>query len=101
MRGPVLMIYHEANSSGERWGVLSSTSRRPITLSNALQRRTHVLVRKEGFEPPRPFGHKILSLARLPVPPLPHGCVSILSIAVPAFHQDFAMSTAFTNGVQT
>src|SRR5579859_4792916 len=31
------------------------------------------LVRKEGFEPPRPFGHKILSLARLPVPPLPHG----------------------------
>src|SRR2546430_12440687 len=30
-----------------------------------------VLVRKEGFEPPRPFGHKILSLARLPVPPLP------------------------------
>lgn len=30
-----------------------------------------MLVRKEGFEPPRPFGHKILSLARLPVPPLP------------------------------
>ncbi len=29
------------------------------------------LVRKEGVEPPRPFGHKILSLARLPVPPLP------------------------------
>jgi hypothetical protein len=32
------------------------------------------LVRKEGFEPPRPFGHKILSLARLPVPPLPQWC---------------------------
>src|SRR4029077_17316073 len=31
------------------------------------------LVRKEGFEPPRPFGHKILILARLPVPPLPQG----------------------------
>src|SRR5262245_26197065 len=31
-----------------------------------------VMVRKEGLEPPRPFGHKILSLARLPVPPLPH-----------------------------
>ena len=29
------------------------------------------MVRKEGLEPPRPFGHKILSLARLPVPPLP------------------------------
>jgi hypothetical protein len=35
------------------------------------------MVRKEGFEPPRPFGHKILSLARLPVPPLPHGSYSI------------------------
>ncbi len=23
----------------------------------------------EGLEPPRPFGHKILSLARLPIPP--------------------------------
>jgi hypothetical protein len=30
------------------------------------------LVRKKGVEPLRPFGHKILSLARLPVPPLPH-----------------------------
>src|SRR6267143_6094400 len=35
---------------------------------------TERLVRKEGFEPPRPFGHKILSLARLPVPPLPQWC---------------------------
>jgi hypothetical protein len=49
--------------------------------------RWRVLVRKEGFEPPRPFGHKILSLARLPVPPLPHGA-PILSIADAAFHQD-------------
>jgi hypothetical protein len=29
-------------------------------------------LRKKGVEPLRPFGHKILSLARLPVPPLPH-----------------------------
>jgi hypothetical protein len=36
------------------------------------------LVRKEGFEPPRPFGHKILSLARLPIPPLPHRQVNNL-----------------------
>jgi hypothetical protein len=28
------------------------------------------LVRKGGLEPPRPFGHRILSPARLPVPPL-------------------------------
>ncbi len=32
-----------------------------------------ILVRKEGVEPPRPCGHRILSPARLPVPPLPHG----------------------------
>ena len=29
-------------------------------------------VREGGFEPPRPFGHRILSPARLPVPPLSH-----------------------------
>src|SRR5437588_1391672 len=39
---------------------------------------SEVLVRKEGFEPPRPFGHKILSLARLPVPPLPHRSNSLI-----------------------
>src|SRR3989304_1536092 len=31
-----------------------------------------LMVRKEGVEPPRPCGHRILSPARLPVPPLPH-----------------------------
>ena len=31
------------------------------------------MVRERGLEPPRFLGHKILSLARLPVPPLPHG----------------------------
>ena len=30
------------------------------------------LLRKMGLEPTRPNGHKILSLARLPVPTLPH-----------------------------
>ena len=30
------------------------------------------LVRKGGIEPPRPCGHKILNLARLPIPPLSH-----------------------------
>src|SRR5258708_27008921 len=29
------------------------------------------MVRKEGVDPPRPCGHRILSPARLPVPPLP------------------------------
>src|SRR4051812_41474724 len=31
------------------------------------------LVRTAGFEPARPYGQKILSLQRLPVPPRPHG----------------------------
>gem|GEM_PF-2113914 len=30
------------------------------------------MVPMEGFEPTRPFGHQILSLARLPVPPHRH-----------------------------
>src|SRR5712671_8223566 len=42
------------------------------------------LVRKEGFEPPRPFGHKILSLARLPVPPLPQWSLHSTSLATRA-----------------
>src|SRR5207248_10744483 len=32
---------------------------------------TSILVRKGGVEPPRPRGHRILSPARLPIPPLP------------------------------
>ena len=39
------------------------------------------LVRAEGLEPPRPCGHKILSLARLPVPPRPHGWSTISKFA--------------------
>ena len=34
-------------------------------------------MRKMGLEPTRPCGHKILSLARLPIPTLPH--LSLLS----------------------
>src|SRR6267378_4987578 len=45
---------------------------------------TESLVRKEGFEPPRPFGHKILSLARLPVPPLPQWCIHSTSMRTAA-----------------
>jgi hypothetical protein len=29
------------------------------------------LVRKKGLEPLQPFGHQLLRLARLPIPPLP------------------------------
>src|SRR5205823_2390498 len=37
------------------------------------------LVRKGGVEPPRPCGHRILSPARLPIPPLPHERVQTLA----------------------
>src|SRR5271156_5051675 len=38
-----------------------------------------MLVRKKGLDPLRPFGHQLLRLARLPIPPLPRR----LSIALP------------------
>ena len=31
------------------------------------------LVSEGGLEPPRPFGHQLLKLARLPIPPLRRG----------------------------
>src|SRR5262245_50346421 len=40
-----------------------------LALSEGAQRPSR-RVRKEGLEPPYPFGYQILSLARLPVPPL-------------------------------
>jgi hypothetical protein len=47
------------------------------------------LVRKKGLEPLRPFGHQLLRLARLPIPPLPRGAISIqresLAARLPAF----------------
>ena len=36
----------------------------------ARRRQASEGVRKEGLEPPYPFGYQILSLARLPIPPL-------------------------------
>src|SRR5688572_17612719 len=41
-------------------------------------------VRKEGLEPPYPCGYQILSLARLPVPPLSRRCqTNILNSQLP------------------
>src|SRR5579863_213094 len=40
---------------------------------------SEMLVRKKGLEPLRPFGHQLLRLARLPIPPLPHSVPSIAS----------------------
>ena len=39
------------------------------------------MVRDRRFELPRPkIGHKILSLARLPIPPIPHGLLNYNTI---------------------
>jgi hypothetical protein len=45
---------------------LGSTSLRS---ERSVERRLHWIVPVEGLEPPRPHGHQILSLARLPIPP--------------------------------
>jgi hypothetical protein len=54
-----------------------------------------VLVRERGFEPPRFLGHKILSLARLPVPPLPPGAE--LSSIIQTFASDAALNRSRCN----
>ena len=46
------------------------------------------MVRKVGLEPTRPFGHRILSPMRLPVPPLAH---IILNILFAKGHYEFAL----------
>ena len=45
---------------------------RPTTLADRLGTVTTNLVRTVGLEPTWPFGHNVLNVARLPVPPRPH-----------------------------
>src|SRR5215469_7841246 len=51
----------------------SGIRRRALRLADSLRANSPAenLVRERGLEPPRVLPHKILSLARLPVPPLP------------------------------
>src|SRR5689334_6286476 len=55
------------------------------------------IVRKGGVEPPRPFGHRILSPARLPVPPLSRCASSHHSVAIGAVQPYVANSMDFGN----
>ena len=41
-------------------------------MAAAIRRGNRRMVLEEGIEPTRPCGHRILSPARLPVPPLEH-----------------------------
>src|SRR3954468_22294881 len=55
---------------------LGISTRRFLRVSLTLTRSVFMVdegVRKGGVEPPKPFGYRILSPARLPVPPLSHG----------------------------
>jgi hypothetical protein len=50
-----------------------SLSAKEDKLSQGKQDKFEFVVRKKGLEPLRPFGHQLLRLARLPIPPLPRG----------------------------
>src|SRR3954471_16091250 len=52
-----------------RWTTFAWPANRSSRSVGTRERR---LVRKKGLEPSRPCGHKLLRLARLPIPPLPH-----------------------------
>jgi hypothetical protein len=45
----------------------------PAKENKLSQNEVEFVVRKKGLEPLRPFGHQLLRLARLPIPPLPRG----------------------------
>ena len=47
------------------------------------------IVRKKGLEPLRPYGHQLLRLARLPIPPLPRGATVYHSPHQPIVALDF------------
>src|ERR1700691_448604 len=64
------------SSRGQHPGLLSHEMGQAVLLSRESERAADEtiidgLVRKKGLEPLRPFGHQLLRLARLPIPPLP------------------------------
>lgn len=56
------------------------------------------MVRKGGLEPPRPCDHKILNLARLPIPPLSHA-LGHTSIPGPGVKISAPVSMGLRSGV--
>ena len=52
-------------------------------------------MRKMGLEPTRPNGHKILSLARLPIPTLPQTVVFLTTQQYVFYHRYSHKSTVF------
>ena len=58
---------------------------------------SYSLMRKMGLEPTRPNGHKILSLARLPIPTLPQTVVFLTTQRYVFYHRYSHKSTVFLN----
>ena len=54
-------------------------------------------MRKMGLEPTRPNGHKILSLARLPIPTLPQTVVFLTTQRYVFYHRFDHSSLVFSN----
>lgn len=78
------------DATGTIPGTIGNSGERAEILSRGNYREG--LVREGGIEPPRAEAHKILSLARLPVSPLPHvlsgGFVTSGSMQVKDFTQE-------------
>ena len=83
---PILASYHNDKRAGEN-GLATPAPRAHFRLYSELRsaiksarereisEKNLEMVGEEGLEPSRPGGHKILSLARLPVPPLARGII--------------------------
>src|SRR5579862_8688164 len=68
------MVESGKNETRRRSVESKGSELRPLRLTSFAQGKIfwpEIFMRKEGFEPPRPLSHRILSPARLPVPPLP------------------------------
>ena len=67
-------LYSEAKDQARRKEAEHRERRRPADADSApsvdLSSSETLLVREEGLEPSRPFGHRNLNPARLPIPPL-------------------------------
>ena len=76
MKRSISLRNAKARAAGPRfltvncWGVAASNPGRID--SYGTKKRSEKMVRGTGFEPAQPFGHKRLTLTRLPVPPSPH-----------------------------
>ena len=67
-----VLRYRPTTTRWQRWEAARRAREQPPTGSRTPSNFEVSMVRKGGLEPPHPEGHKILNLARLPIPPLSH-----------------------------